>query len=314
MTILESVSLDQQRWWATALEMKHSSHDRFMLMVGLTVASAFLEALAMQLHSYPAVSQIAGYSGALALAVVLVIRARGLRAERLQAWVLAFAAAQALKSEMYQYRTSCGLYASHFSEDTDATLLQRRNAIVEKLGSIQKYAREPKQKKAAILGSLTADAYIAERVEGEIKNFQRANVNIVKVQQAWLKKENFVLIGGILVAIILAFTHNQTYGSWVGVIAVLSLASGVTAKAERYATLAVESHAMPDRLSGILASWRANHGTLDQLVEQVEAVLLAQTHSWIVGVPEDLDDTASLSAGNSPLKLVLRSSASPTGD
>jgi hypothetical protein len=309
MTSLESMALDQQRWWATALEMKHSSHARFMLMVGLTVASAFLEALAMQLHSYPAASQIVGYSGALALALVLVIRTRGLCAERLHAWVLAYAAAQALKSEMYQYRTSCGPYAAHLSEDTEVTLLQRSNAIVEKLSSIQKYAMEPKPKKAALLGPLSADDYIAERVEGEIKNFQRLTVNLINVQEAWLKKEHFVLIGGILLAVILTFTHNQTYGVWVAVIAVLSLASGVTAKAERYATLAVESQAMPDRLSGILASWRANHGTLDQLVEQVEALLLAQTQAWIVAA-----STAFSSAENSPLKLAFHSSASRTGD
>ena len=117
MTTLETVALDQERWLTTAVEMKHGSHNRFTLMVGLTVVGALLEVLAMQLHtSYPAASQIAGYSGAVALAAVLVIRARGLRAERLHAWVLAYAAAQALKSEMYQYRTSCGPYAAHLSK------------------------------------------------------------------------------------------------------------------------------------------------------------------------------------------------------
>ena len=315
MTTLENVALDQRRWLATAVEMKHGSHDRFSLMVGLTVVAALLEVLATQLHtSYPVASQLLGYSGAVALAVVLVIRVRGLRAERLHAWVLAYAAAQALKSEMYQYRTSCGHYAAHLCEDPEATLLQRHNAIVEKLRSIEKYAREPKPKKLVSLEPLNVDAYIEERVEREINNFRHLAKNVINEQGSWLNKEYFVLIAGILLAAFLALTHNQAYGAWVAVVAILSLASGVTAKAERFATHFVESQVMPDRLSGILARWRANHGTLDQLVEEVEASLLAQAQAWIVGVSEYRKDTASSPGADLPLALALHSSDSHIGN
>lgn len=315
MTTLETVALDQERWLATAVAMKHGSHDRYTLMVGLTAAGALLEVLAMQLHtSYPVASQLAGYSGVVALALVLVIRARGLRAERLHAWVLAYAAAQALKSEMYQYRASCGPYATHLSENPEVTLLQRRDAIVDKLSSIQKYVREPKPKKPASLDPLNTEAYIEERVEREINHFRRLTTNVINEQSSWLKKEYFVLIGGILLAVFLTLTHNQAYGAWVAVIVILSLASGVTAKAERYATHFVESQAMPDRLSGILACWRANDGTLDELAEQVEALLLAQAQAWLVGVPEYRKDTASSPDTNLPLTVALHSSDSHIGD
>src|SRR5437763_9296848 len=155
MTSLDTVALDQERWWATAMELKSRHHARLTLMVELTLACAVLEALALQLHtSYPIASQIAGYGGAVALALVVLIRARGLSRERIQAWVVAAAAAHALKSEMYQHRTSCGPYADHLRKDPDETLLQRRDEIVGKLKSIQKYVVEPQLKAADPLGPL----------------------------------------------------------------------------------------------------------------------------------------------------------------
>lgn len=314
MTTLETVSLDYDRWWTTALAVKDSNHARFTLMVELTLAAAVLEVLAFQLHtSYPAASQIAGYAGVAALALVLVIRARGLARERVQAWVLAAAAAHALKSEMYLYRTSCGPYADNFGKDPDETLLQRRNGIVEKVSSIRKYIAEPTTKTTRSLAPLDADAYISERVNGEIGKFQQFTKNLNTIQGSWLKKEYILLIGGTLLAALLTFTHNQVYVAWVAVIAIMSFASGVTAKSERYATLLVECQAMPVRLISILDRWQANHGTLDQLVQQVEDVLLAQAQAWVLGANEFGYIASSSPASESALKSALPFPASGVG-
>jgi Protein of unknown function (DUF4231) len=288
MTILETVALDQERWWSTALAVKGSNHARFTLMVEMTLAAAVLEVLAFQLHaSYPIASQIAGYTGVLALIVVLAIRARGLDRERLQGWVLAAAAAHALKSEMYQYRTSCGPYANN--GDPDGTLSRRRDEILARVSPIRRYLVEPAVKTAAVIGPLDAEAYISERVKGEITKFQQFTRNLNGIQDSWLKKEYFLLLGGTLLGAALTFTHNQTYSAWIAVVALLSLASGVTTKSERYATLVVECKAMPERLTTILEQWRTTHGTLDQLVARVETLVLAQAQAWVLGdiaVPE----------------------------
>src|SRR5438874_1341004 len=159
MTTLESVALDQRRWSSTALSLKDSNWARFQLMAALIVAGAILEAVALQTHaSYPAVSQLAGYAGAAALALVLVVRTRGLQRERAQAWVMAAAAGQSLMSEMYRYRTSSHPYSDHFGKDPEATLLRRRDAIFEKVKLIEKYIVEPDPKPLSPLGPLDADA------------------------------------------------------------------------------------------------------------------------------------------------------------
>jgi hypothetical protein len=312
MTCLETVALDQDRLWSTALNVKGSNHARFTLMVELTLAAAILETLAVQLYaSHPVMSQMAGYSGAAGLILVVIIRVRGLRRERRQAWVIAAAAAHALKSEMYRYRTSCGPYADYVSTDPDLTLLRRRDDVLGKLSLIRKYFVEPSQKTAAPLGPLSADSYIEERVNGEIAKFRQFTKNLTGIQERWLKREHFVLIGGIVLAAILTFTHHQNYSAWVAVIAILSLVSGVTAKADRYATLIVECNTMPERLTGILEHWRADHGTLDQLVEKVENLVLAQAQAWVIGL--DYSSDVMLSTSGLTSKAALDFPASRAG-
>ena len=314
MTILETVALDYDRWWATAMAAKYGNHARFTWMVELTLAAAVMETLALQLHtSYPVAAQIAGYAGVAALALVVVIRMRGLPRERVQAWVLAAAAAHALKCEMYLYRTSCGPYADSLGTDPDETLLQRRNEIVEKLSSIRKYIAEPTEKITRSLAPLDADAYISERINGEIKKFRQFTSNLNRIQGSWLRNETFLLIGGVLLAAILTFSHNQVYVAWIAVIAIMSIASGVTAKSERYATLLVDVQTMPVRLTSILDRWQANHGTLDQLVQQVEDVLLAQAQAWVVGIDEVRYISSLSPAGEPTLKSALPFPASGVG-
>ena len=313
MTTLETVALDQRRWSSTALSLKDSNWARFRLMVALSLAGAILEALAVQIHtSYPGASQVAGYAGAVALALVLVVRKKGLRRERAQAWVLATAAGQSLKSEMYRYRTSCGPYSDRFTRDPDATLLQRRDAIFEKVKSIQKYIVEPDSKSLSPLASLDADGYISERLNGELSKFRKFSQGLPEIQATWLKLEYLFAILAVLLAVVLTFTHNQAYGAWVIMITFLSVALGASTKAERYATLTVEFRTMPNRLTGILAKWRANQGSLEDLVERIEAAVLAEAENWVAVLDEDALEDVSLS-GASSLESALPAPASRVG-
>ena len=301
MTILESVAVDQRRWWATALGLKNSNWARFRLMAVLSLVGAILEALAVQIHvRYPEISQAAGYAGAIVFILVLVVRSKVLRRERAEAWVLATAAAQSLKREIYRYRTSCGPYAARFGGNPEATLLQRRDVILEKVQAIQKYIMEPDSKPMPPLGPLDADAYIEERINAEIKKFQLFSTDLPKIQATWLRLEYFFAVVAVLAAAMPAFTHNQVYSAWAIVIIFLSLAPGASTKSERYATLIVEYRTMPDRLTSIVDQWRVQHGTLEQLVEQVEGTMLSEGETWIAA-PDEFYEYGVSSCQNSRL-------------
>src|SRR5579872_1899187 len=305
MTVLETVALDQRRWSATALRLKDSNWARYRLMAALILAGAILEAVALQIHtSYPAVSQLAGYVGAAALALVLVVRTKGLQRERAQGWVLAAAAGESLMSEIYRYRTSCGPYSRRLGGNPEATLLRRRDAIFEKV----KLIVEPDPKPLPPLGPLDVDAYIAERVTRQISMFRRISKEFPQFQVKMLRMEDVLASVAVLAAVILTFTHNQVYSTWVIIVAFLSLVLGASTKLERYATLIVELRTMPDRLTGILERWRANQGMLEDLVERVEAAILAEAENWVAVLDEDALEDISVS-GASPLEPALEAPA-----
>jgi len=314
MTSLETVALDQERWTLTANRLKYSLERARYRILGLSIAGAILAALAAQIHTpYPAASEVAGYAGAVALALVIIARAQGLRRERVQAWVLASAASQSLQSEMYHYRTSSGPYADYLAGNSEVTLLERRADILDKVRPIQRYTVEPDPKTVAPLGLLDADAYISERVDGAMSSFRKWADHFVAAQGSWQKLEYLLAIAGALLGAALTFTHNQAYGAWVAVVTTIAVAVGADVLAERYAQLTVGYRAMPDRLARMVSRWRANHGTVEQLVEQVEATLLAENQAWVAGAEEFLKDTASSPAKDSLPRLGLHSSASRTG-
>ena len=315
MTALETVALVQRRWSSTALHLKDSNWARFQLMAALIVAGAILEAAALQMHTaYPTFSQLAGYAGALALALALVVRTKGLRRERAQAWVLAAAAGQSLMSEMYRYRTSVGPYSDRFGQNPETTLLRRCDAIFEKVKLIEKYLMEPDPKPLPPLGPLDADAYIAERVNGQVKMFRKYAKHLPESQTGWLRREYILASVAALAAVVLTFTHNQTYSAWVIIVAFLSLVLGASTKLERYATLTVELRTIPERLTGILENWRANQGTLEDLVERIEGVILAEAENWVAILDDDcIENTAVPLAGNQSQEPALHSPASRVG-
>jgi hypothetical protein len=287
MESLKTVALDQERWTLTADTLKRGLERARLRIFRLSIAAAILAALAAEMHTaYPVASEAAGYAAAVALALVLVVRAQGLSGQRVQAWVLAMAASRWLKSEMYQYRTSSGPYGDQFGRSPEATLLERRDDILEKMEPIQRYSVEPEPKMVIKLGPLDADAYISERVNGSINWFNWAAVHFVGAQGFWQKGEYILAIVGALLAAALTITHNLAYAAWVAVVTTASVMMGGDNLAERSAELTVTFRAMPARLTNILARWRANHGTLNQLVEQVEAALLEQSQAWVAAADE----------------------------
>jgi hypothetical protein len=310
MSTLETVALDQERWESTANRLVYSLENSRTLITGLCIVAAILETIALQIHtSHPAASEVAGYAGAVAFAFVVVVRRLALRKERVQAWVLAEAASQSLRSEMCFYRSSSGPYSDRFCRNPDATLVQRTNEILEKIKPIRKYLVERKAKTVASLGPMDADAYISERINSAINKHRKFGDHVVATHRFWQRVEYILAIVGALLAAALTFVHHLEYAAWVVVFTTLSVAIGADTLAERLAQLTIGCRAMPDRLTNIVVRWRANHGRVNQLVEQVETTLLSQEQAWVAGADEFWADATS-SAKDSGPKPVTHPSAS----
>jgi hypothetical protein len=311
MTGLETVATDQKRWALTANKLKIRIQLGRRLILGLAIAGAIFEALAAQIRGhYPTASEAAGYAGAAALALVVVVKSQGLGRVRLQAWILARAAAESFKREIYYYRTSSGPYGGNVVGNPDSTLFERRDEILGKVRSIQRFALEPDPTTVTVGGPLDADAYISERVNGQIKWFRNRASEYSLAQGKWETVEYILAAVGALLGATLTFNGKQEFGAWVAVVTTISGAVGGQVLAERYDQLAVSFRTSADRLTGILGRWRAASSNLSKLVEQVEAALLEENQGWIASADELMREITSQPVNNSPRKSTPASSIS----
>jgi hypothetical protein len=287
MGALQTVATDQKRWSLTASEIKASIGLARWTILILAVSGAVLETWGAQIQGHlPALAQAAGYLGTAALVVVAVIRQWKLGHDRVRAWILARSASEALKRELYLYRTGTGPYAIAGAEET---LLSRREQILAKVQAVQGTRVEPKGEIQAP-APLNASGYLAERIngaKGQIPFFLQRAAGYAKTQRILEGLEFFLALLGAALGAALTMTGKQAYGAWVAVITTVSAAVAAHVIAQRYEQLAVSYRATADRLAGIAAGWQAKKDkTLAQLVEPCEDILLEENQGWIAGTDD----------------------------
>jgi hypothetical protein len=296
---LETLAKDQKRWSTTANQVKKEIDRSRLAVLTLAIAGATLETLGAQIHaSNPDRSVVVGYIGAAALAVIAVIKQWKLGKEHIQAWILARSAAESFKREMYLYRASAGPYTAG---NPSQALLDRRDQILGKVKSVQSYVVEPDFSAVKIPGPLDANAYIAERVNGQVDWFRGRAARAARVQSLFDGIQFVLSIIGALLGAALAMTGGQAYGAWVAVITTIIASLGAHAAAQRFGQLAVSYRATADRLEGIAARFLASKGDAHELVERCEAALLDENQGWIAGADEMMkqpgDEPAAISPG-----------------
>jgi len=286
---LELVAKDQKRWSATANNLKHVVDRSRLAVLTLAIAGAALETLGAQIHlSLPDEAVFVGYLGAASLAVVGAIKQWKLSRDRTQAWIVSRSASEAFKREMYLYRTSSGPYSS---DSPSRVLLDRREQILAKANTVQRYAVDPDYSDLKIPGPLDPVGYIAERVRGQVDWFRERAARATKIEN-FLDLAQFVLaVVGTLLGAALTMTGKQAYGAWVAVITTVIAALAAHAAAQRYEQLVVTYRATADRLQGLAARFQSAKGDPRELIERCEAILLEENQGWIAGANEMMKDS-----------------------
>lgn len=292
--LLTTVVLDQKRWSDTASTLKKTIGRARWIVLGLAVSGAILATWGAQIHANnPSLSLTFGYGGAAALAIAAVVRQWKLGHERVQAWIMARSASESFKREMYLYRTRTGPYAA---DPRDDALLNRREEILQKLQPVQKYRVDSKtQPETPAL--LDGNGYLEERIEGprgQIQWFTNRATEDSRVLGLLNGAEFTLALAGALLGAGLTITGKQAYGAWVAVITTISGAVAAHTLAQRYEQLIVSYRAASDRLTGIVARWKAKKsGNIAELVEPSEAALLEENQGWIAGADHVQDAAAA---------------------
>lgn len=296
---LETLATDQKRWSITANRLKAGISQARWIVLLLLILGAFLETLASQLDKQSAVTQIVGYAGVAALAVVGVVRQWKLGREITQAWLLARAASEAFKREMFLYRAKAGPYSA---ADALSVPFDRRDQILNRVQPVQKYRVDPKAEDVKVPGSLDIDGYVTERVRNQIKYYSGNSARYSKAQGAIGQLEFWLAVAAVLLSVAATATGNQGYGPWVAVITTITGALGAHLLAQRYEQLTVSYRATADRLAGILGRWEARpQPMLCDLVEAVESALSEENQTWIAGADDIMKDSAAAPRPGVPL-------------
>jgi len=284
---LTTLVRDQRRWSLTANALKASIEQTRWIILGMAVAGAILETGGAQIHATsPALAAAFGYLGAAVLAVAAAIRQAKLGHERTQAWIMARAGSESLKREMYLFAAAAGPYSSG---NAALTLLDRKEQILAKLQSCQKYRVEPKGELEAF-GSLDAATYLNERISGRDGQIQyltdRADTYAGRQKLLNNVELSLAVIAALLGAAV-TMTEKQAYGAWVAVITTVSGAIASHALAQRYEQLVIVFRATADRLAVAQDRWSAKGGaSVAELVESCEAVLFEENQGWIAGADQ----------------------------
>jgi len=278
------VVMDQRRWSLTAVHLKRNIDRSRTAILLLMIAGAAFEVLGAQIHQWiPSQGAIVGYCGAVALAIVAVVRQWKLGKDHVQAWILARSASESFKREMYLYRTSTGDYSG---DDSSSVLLDRRDQILGKVKSIQRYVVGHNLSKIDIPASLDAEGYIAERVKTQIEWFQERADRAENLQNILEDAQFIVAIGGALLGTALTITGSQAYGSWVAVITTIIAAAGTYLATQRFVQQMISYRSAADRLESITARFQLSNSDYHRMIERCEAVLGEENESWIAGADE----------------------------
>ena len=179
--------------------------------------------------------------GAVALALVPVIRYSMLGPDRVRDWTRARSASEALKQEIFTYLTRTGDYAE---QNRIAELQGAVERILGAVADLEKYVVEVEPKSKVISEPLEIEGYIKLRVNDQIDGFYKPRANQLAQRGTWFRRAEVVL--SLAAA---AFGAAAAYGALAGLgawVPVLTTATG-----------AIIAHAEASRYDGLTTNYRA---------------------------------------------------------
>jgi len=215
-------------------------------------------------------------------------------------WVLLRAGAEAIKREIYRFRTETGIYATGDQSSRQAVLASQLDVVESRLmstevsaGSIPRYAGTlpPKMYGASRyddgLSSLTGERYLEIRVEDQLAYFYPKTEALHRKQRRL--QALAIAAGGV--GTLLAAAGFEV---WIGLTTAISVASiAHLGYLQVDATLVAYNHAAA-RLEALVRSWEAlpperrDRNVFEQLVSDAESALEGELGGWVQQMSEAL--------------------------
>ena len=227
---------------------------------------------------------ILGFSSAAAIGLATYFGKELVNPYQEQRWIRSRSMAEALKSEIYLFRSNSHPY------DTDKKpeqLIENAVELLKKVGDLPTEIISDEQKQKGLpTEDLTVDEYIENRVNDQINNFYRPSSDELK--QKMRRNKNIGLSLGVFAVVLgaLGLTTGWTAG-WIAVIATIAASITAFAYAGRYQYLIISYQTTANKLERLRVLWeskgKADNDTdaRNKFIRDCEAVISIENSAWM---------------------------------
>ena len=202
-----------------------------------------------------------------------------------QRWIRSRSMAEALKSEIYLFRSNSPPY------DTDKKpekLIENVEELLKKVEDLPtEIISEEQKQKGLLTEDLTIEEYIEKRVNDQINNFYRPSSDELK--QKMKRNKNIGLSLGVFAIVLgaLGLTTGWTAG-WIAVISTIAASITAFAYAGRYQYLIISYQTTANKLEQLCELWKSKGKTdndtdaRNKFIRECEAVISIENSAWMV--------------------------------
>ena len=230
---------------------------------------------------------ILGFSSAAAIGLATYFGKELVNPYQEQRWIRSRSMAEALKSEIYLFRSNSHPY------DTDKKpeqLIENAVELLKKVGDLPTEIISDEQKQKGLpTEDLTVDEYIENRVNDQINNFYRPSSDELK--QKMRRNKNIGLSLGVFAVVLgaLGLTTGWTAG-WIAVIATIAASITAFAYAGRYQYLIISYQTTANKLERLRVLWESKGKTdndtdaRNKFIRECEAVISIENSAWMAEI------------------------------
>ena len=226
---------------------------------------------------------ILGFSSAAAIGLATYFGKELVNPYQEQRWIRSRSMAEALKSEIYLFRSNSPPY------DTDKKpekLIENAVELLKKVEDLPTEIISDEQKQKGLpTEDLTVEEYIQTRVNDQINNFYRPRSDELK--QKMKRNKNIGLSLGVFAIVLGALGLTGWTAGWIAVIATIAASITAFAYAGRYQYLIISYQTTANKLERLRVLWESK-GKVDKdtdarnkFIRECEAVISIENSAWM---------------------------------
>lgn len=281
---LETALRRQKQWSERANRFKSSLSRWRSLVLILSVFVAILGTVSGVLDPETTLHFMAGILTAIVAAVIPLLAKLRLGPTDVSKWIRSRSASEAIKAEIFQFRSRVGEYSGEDATDNLSAAIEKISRSVEDIPSVAAPEFTVDSEK---LKDLSINEYIESRVMSQINDYYRPKANLhAQTADRYRKVHLVLMLFGAVLGAVSAFT-KVGMGPWIAVVTTITSSVMAHAAAGRYDELAIGFHATANRLEEITNRWKDkmldSHPTLEQktaLVAACEEAISSENQSW----------------------------------